>query len=130
MIGNLVANCRWLHPSVKKVSNNVPKVPDKGKQIVTHQKVQKKWQPTDNPLGIGSSLAFSKPGELTDSSTTTTKLMDGSTSAHDTIEYQEMQADIVNDDVIPIVTPIEAGSFVHHDKSVFTFSMPLENATD
>jgi len=38
------------------------KVKVKGKQAVIKQKQQKqKWQPHDNPSGMGSSLAFAKP---------------------------------------------------------------------
>jgi hypothetical protein len=55
-IGHNISSCRWLHP-VKEIPPA-----DKGKKSTTSQKQQDpKWQPKDNPDGIGSSKAFEAP---------------------------------------------------------------------
>jgi len=133
MIGHSVANCHWFHPekSVTKDNNNVSKPPDKGKQIVTHQKVQtKKWQPTGNPFGIGSSMAFSKLGVPTDIAITTTtseQLIDShvSPTSNATVDTQGVLGDIV-----PKTIPTDVDSSVHHDKVAFTYNLAFENVTD
>jgi len=63
ILGHSVTNCRWLHmeKDLNLERDSTKKVQDKGKKTITQHKAQtKKWQARENPLGIGSSMAFEK----------------------------------------------------------------------
>lgn len=73
IIGHYVANCRWFHPDKERrlVKDYNKKVHDKGKKVIVQKKPQTtKWPARENPLGIGSSLAFEK--SVVNSETTAT----------------------------------------------------------
>jgi hypothetical protein len=63
---NSVSTCRWLHSeenlNTDRDNNNNSKMSqDKGKKAIIQQKAQTKiWQARENPLDVGSSLAFAK----------------------------------------------------------------------
>jgi len=52
ILGHSVVNCRWLHleKALNKDNDNTQKVQDKGKKLITQQKLQTKaWQARENP---------------------------------------------------------------------------------
>ena len=59
-IGHHITSCRWLHPHPHP-AKDTPMIDKQKKSIVSQKQQVKKWQPMDNPLGIGSSKAFEAP---------------------------------------------------------------------
>jgi len=119
-IGHHITSCRWLQPAKDT------HVSDKQKKSIVSQKPQvQKWQPKDNPDGIGSSRAFQAP-EVNNKAT------DCTTSQADAIPLQlELEAATRHEeeaaDVSIPVAQIDAQANVQMEKEPADLTCTFEN---
>jgi len=161
ILGHSVTNCRWLlsEKDLNLHRDNTKKVHDKGKKAITQQKAQtKKWQAHENPLGIGSFVAFEK---LVINSKVTalavslkqshehhvgsslafakpTSEITAPVVATDQPPEQQVSPTVValvdtyvaQSETCPEVLPLDSSRHAHSDKTDFTYHLALENVTD
>jgi hypothetical protein len=107
---------------LNKDSDNTQKVRDKGKKLITQQKLQtRKWQAREKPIGIGSSLAFEKPVAATEQppEQQVSPMVSAPVNKH-----------IAHSKACLAAATLEASRNNHGDKYVFSYHLALENVTD
>ncbi|AET02663.2 DUF4283 domain protein [Medicago truncatula] len=139
--------------------DNTKKVHDKGKKAIIQHKAQtKKWHTHENPLGIGSfmafeklvinyevtapaasleqslkhhiesSLAFSKPASEI---TTPVAATDQPPEQHvSPTVVAPVDTYVAQSETCPEALPLDSSIHAHSDKSAFTYHLALENVTD
>jgi len=93
-IGHHISSCRWLH-LVKETHN----IDNKKKSTISQKQQDLKWQPKDNPDGIGSSKAFEAP--VVNNGTAAIPLADDTTLPTQTVQTEsESASDVIPDQVV------------------------------